>query len=167
MQDLALSLGSMAPGAADTQASRGSRSTVRTESQVQCGRENTAQRHQHPLEGHVPEWLQGMHPNLSTSSPHRQPWIGRGPTPPVSRFPPLGNIKQLVAFHVLLKVIRENQNETAVLHETTAWAAATRLTGKYWAAPYASSLLARSRARARCGVGAFAPAPAAHVRASR
>ena len=46
-------------------------------------------------------------------------------------------------------------------------AAATRLTGKYWAAPYASSLLARSRARALCGVGAFAPAPAAHVRASR
>jgi len=46
-------------------------------------------------------------------------------------------------------------------------AAATRLTGKYWAAPYASSLLARSRARARCGVRAFAPAPASHVRASR
>ena len=46
-------------------------------------------------------------------------------------------------------------------------AAATRLTGKYWAAPYASSLLARSRARARCGAGAFAPAPAALVRASR
>ena len=46
-------------------------------------------------------------------------------------------------------------------------AAATRLTGKYWAAPFASSLLARSRARARCGAGAFAPAPAAHVRASR
>jgi len=46
-------------------------------------------------------------------------------------------------------------------------AAATRLTGKYWAAPYASSLLARSRSRGRCGVGAFAPAPAAHVRASR
>jgi len=45
-------------------------------------------------------------------------------------------------------------------------AAATRLTGKYWAAPYASSLLARSRARARCGAGAFAPAPAALVRAS-
>jgi hypothetical protein len=46
-------------------------------------------------------------------------------------------------------------------------AAATRLTGKYWAAPFASSLLARSRARARCGAGAFAPAPAALVRASR
>ena len=46
-------------------------------------------------------------------------------------------------------------------------AAATRLTGKYWAAPYASSLLARSRTRARCGAGAFAPAPAALVRASR
>ena len=45
-------------------------------------------------------------------------------------------------------------------------AAATRLTGKYWAAPYASSLLARSRARARCGAGVFAPAPAALVRAS-
>jgi hypothetical protein len=46
-------------------------------------------------------------------------------------------------------------------------AAATRLTGKHWAAPFASSLLARSRARARCGAGVFAPAPAAHVRASR
>jgi len=46
-------------------------------------------------------------------------------------------------------------------------ASATRLTGKYWAAPYASSLLPRSRARARCGIGAFAPAPAAHVLASR
>jgi hypothetical protein len=40
-------------------------------------------------------------------------------------------------------------------------ASATRLTGKYWATPYASSLLPRSRARARCGIGAFAPAPAA------
>jgi hypothetical protein len=46
-------------------------------------------------------------------------------------------------------------------------ASATRLTGKHWAAPYASSLLPRSRARARCGVGAFAPAPTAHVLASR
>ena len=46
-------------------------------------------------------------------------------------------------------------------------ASATRLTGKHWAAPYASSLLSRSRARARCGVGAFAPAPTAHVLASR
>ena len=46
-------------------------------------------------------------------------------------------------------------------------AAATRLTGKHWAAPYASSLLSRSRARARCGVGAFAPAPPALVLASR
>ena len=36
-------------------------------------------------------------------------------------------------------------------------ASATRLTGKHWAAPYASSLLPRSRARARCGVGAFCP----------
>ena len=42
---------------------------------------------------------------------------------------------------------------------------ATRLTGKYWAAPFASSLIPRSRALARCGLGAFAPAPAAHVRA--
>jgi hypothetical protein len=32
-------------------------------------------------------------------------------------------------------------------------ASATRLTGKHWAAPYASSLLPRSRARARCGSG--------------
>jgi hypothetical protein len=46
-------------------------------------------------------------------------------------------------------------------------ASATRLTGKHWAAPYASSLLPRSQARARCGVGGFAPAPAAHVLASR
>jgi hypothetical protein len=46
-------------------------------------------------------------------------------------------------------------------------ASATRLTGKHWAAPYASSLLARSRARARCGVGVLAPAPVAHVLASR
>jgi hypothetical protein len=46
-------------------------------------------------------------------------------------------------------------------------ASAARLTGKHWAAPYASSLLARSRARARCGVGALTPAPAAHVLASR
>jgi hypothetical protein len=46
-------------------------------------------------------------------------------------------------------------------------AAATQLTGKYLAAPHASSLLSRSRARARCGLGAFAPAPAAHVLASR
>ena len=46
-------------------------------------------------------------------------------------------------------------------------ASATRFTGKYWAAPYASSLLPRSRARARCGLGAFAPAPADHVLASR
>ena len=46
-------------------------------------------------------------------------------------------------------------------------ASATRLTGKHWAAPYASSLLPRSRARARCGVGAFAPAPTAHVLAHR
>jgi hypothetical protein len=46
-------------------------------------------------------------------------------------------------------------------------ASATRLTGKHWAALYASSLLPRSRARARCGVGAFAPAPAARVLASR
>jgi hypothetical protein len=46
-------------------------------------------------------------------------------------------------------------------------ASATRLTGKHWAAPYASLLLPRSRARARCGVGAFAPAPTAHVLASR
>ena len=46
-------------------------------------------------------------------------------------------------------------------------ASATQLTGKYWAAPYASSLLPRSRARARCGVGALAPAAAAHVLASR
>ena len=46
-------------------------------------------------------------------------------------------------------------------------ASATRLTGKYRAAPHASSLLPRSRARARCGLGAFAPAPAAHVLASR
>jgi hypothetical protein len=46
-------------------------------------------------------------------------------------------------------------------------ASATRLTGKHWAAPYASSLLPRSRARAGCGVGAFAPAPTAHVLASR
>ena len=45
-------------------------------------------------------------------------------------------------------------------------ASATRLTGKHWAAPYASSLL-RSRARAQCGVGGFAPAPTAHVLASR
>ena len=43
-------------------------------------------------------------------------------------------------------------------------ASATRLTGKHWAAPYASSLLLT---RARCGVGAFAPAPTAHVLASR
>ena len=42
-----------------------------------------------------------------------------------------------------------------------------RLTRKYWAAPYTSSLLPRSRARARCGLGAFAPGPAAHVLASR
>ena len=34
-------------------------------------------------------------------------------------------------------------------------------------APYASSLLPRSRARAPCGVGAFAPAPVARVLASR
>ena len=34
-------------------------------------------------------------------------------------------------------------------------ASATRLTGNHWAAPYASSLLPRSRAWARCGVGAF------------
>jgi len=46
-------------------------------------------------------------------------------------------------------------------------ASATRLTGKHWAAPYASSLLPRSWARARCGVGAFAPAPTARVLASR
>jgi len=46
-------------------------------------------------------------------------------------------------------------------------ALATRLTGKYWAAPYAYSLLPRSRSGVRCGVGAFAPAPAAHVLASR
>jgi len=46
-------------------------------------------------------------------------------------------------------------------------ASATRLTGKHWAAPYASSLLARSRSRTRCGVEAFAPAPTAHVLASR
>ena len=46
-------------------------------------------------------------------------------------------------------------------------ASATRLTRKHRAAPYASSLLPRSRARARCGVGAFAPAPTAHVLASR
>jgi hypothetical protein len=46
-------------------------------------------------------------------------------------------------------------------------ASATRLTGKYWAAPYAYSLLPRSRSGVRCGVGAFAPAPAAHVLASR
>ena len=46
-------------------------------------------------------------------------------------------------------------------------AAATRLTWKYCAAPYASSLPSRSRARARYGVGDFAPAPAAHVLASR
>jgi hypothetical protein len=46
-------------------------------------------------------------------------------------------------------------------------ASATQLTGTYWAAPYASSLLPRSRARARCGLRAFAPAPAAHVLASR
>ena len=46
-------------------------------------------------------------------------------------------------------------------------ASATRITGKHWAAPYASSLLPRSRARARCGVGAFAPAPNARVLASR
>jgi len=45
-------------------------------------------------------------------------------------------------------------------------ASATRLTGKHWAAPYASSLLARSRARARCGVGALDSAPAAHMLAS-
>jgi hypothetical protein len=36
-------------------------------------------------------------------------------------------------------------------------ASATRLTGKYWAAPYASSLLPRSRARAGCGIGGFCP----------
>ena len=46
-------------------------------------------------------------------------------------------------------------------------ASATRLTGKHWAAPYASSLLARSRARARCGAEAPALASAAHVTASR
>jgi hypothetical protein len=46
-------------------------------------------------------------------------------------------------------------------------ASATRLTGKHWAAPYASSLLARSRARARCGAGALAPVSAAHVLALR
>jgi len=46
-------------------------------------------------------------------------------------------------------------------------ASATRLTGKHWAAPYASSLLARSRARARCGVEAPALASAARVPASR
>ena len=46
-------------------------------------------------------------------------------------------------------------------------ASATRLTGKHWAAPYASSLLPRSWARARCGVGAFAPAPTTHVLAHR
>jgi hypothetical protein len=46
-------------------------------------------------------------------------------------------------------------------------AAAARLTGKHWAAPYASSLLTGSRARAQRGVGAVAPAPAAHVPASR
>ena len=38
-------------------------------------------------------------------------------------------------------------------------ASATRLTGKHWAALYASSLLPRSRARARCGFGAFARVP--------
>ena len=46
-------------------------------------------------------------------------------------------------------------------------ASATRLTGKHWAAPYASSLLARSRARARCGAEAPALASAARVPASR
>ena len=46
-------------------------------------------------------------------------------------------------------------------------ASATRLTGKYRAAPHASSLLPRSRARARCGLEAFAPGHAAHVLASR
>jgi hypothetical protein len=46
-------------------------------------------------------------------------------------------------------------------------ASATRLTGKHWASPYASSLLARSRAQARCGFGALAPAPAAHELALR
>ena len=43
----------------------------------------------------------------------------------------------------------------------------TALTGKHWAAPYASSLLARSRARARCGAEAPALASAARVPASR
>ena len=38
-------------------------------------------------------------------------------------------------------------------------ASATRLTGKYWAAPYASSLLPRSRARARCGIGLLPQLP--------
>ena len=46
-------------------------------------------------------------------------------------------------------------------------ASATRLIGKQWTEPYASSLLPRSRAQAPRGVGAFAPAPAAHVLASR
>jgi hypothetical protein len=45
-------------------------------------------------------------------------------------------------------------------------ASATRLTGKHWVAPYASSLLMGSRAPARRGDGALAPAPAAHVPAS-
>jgi len=39
--------------------------------------------------------------------------------------------------------------------------------GKHWAAPYASSLLARSRAWARCGAEAPAPASATLVPASR
>jgi hypothetical protein len=46
-------------------------------------------------------------------------------------------------------------------------ASATRLTGKHWAAPYASSLLDRSRARALCGAEAPALASAARVPASR
>jgi hypothetical protein len=46
-------------------------------------------------------------------------------------------------------------------------ASATRLIGKHWASPYASSLLPSSQTRARCGVGAFAPFPTAHVFKSR
>ena len=40
---------------------------------------------------------------------------------------------------------------------------ATRITGKHWAAPYASSPLPRSRARARYGVGAFVSRPISGV----
>ena len=75
----------------------------------------------------------------------------------VSRPPPVASFSLC---DLRLFVIKRN-------YLSDLFAAATRLTGKYWAAPYASSLLPRFRARARRGVGAFAPAPAAHVLASR